>query len=191
MRWAHDDPNPKAITAKLRNPTFQVREPAIRHAIETLHAELQAAGVPWVSVIYPYLADPDQWRDEDLQATQSFLALLTELQVPALDLGPAFQALGTEDLIIANSETAMEKAKQGTLPGLSSAQRQLLLSSTEAYFPRVIEQNKEVDRIHPNAIGHFLAAWHLRSFLAPYLPQPRPVQKVERHERKTRTPADR
>ncbi len=173
------------------NPTFQVREPAIRHAIETLHAELQAAGVPWVSVIYPYLADPDQWRDEDLQATQSFLALLTELQVPALDLGPAFQALGTEDLIIANSETAMEKAKQGTLPGLSSAQRQLLLSSTEAYFPRVIEQNKEVDRIHPNAIGHFLAAWHLRSFLAPYLPQPRPVQKVERHERKTRTPADR
>ncbi|MFT5585247.1 MAG: lysophospholipase L1-like esterase [Cognaticolwellia sp.] len=172
-------------------PSFAEREPAIRDAIQTLDAELKAAGVPWISVLFPYLADPDQWREEDLQATQSFLALLEELQVPALDLGPAFQAVGAENLIIANSETAMDKAQQGTLQGLSPVQLAHLLSASETYFPKVIEQNKEVDRIHPNAIGHFLAAWHLLRFLAPYSPQPKPVPEVERHERRTRTPADR
>lgn len=172
-------------------PNFQDREPAIREAMQTLDSELQAAGIPWVSVLYPYLAAPDQWRQEDLQAKEAFLAMLAELQVPAVDLDPAFQAVGTEQLLIANSETALGQAQAGTLPGLDAQQRQALLASSKTYFPKVIEQNKDVDRIHPNAIGHFLAAWHLRSALQPYLPEARAPQQVDRHERKTRTPGQR
>lgn len=186
MRWA------LALGEQRRvSPGFAEREPAISNAIQTLDAELQAAGVPWVSVLYPYLAAPEQWREEDLQATAAFQDLLAELDVSALDLGPAYQAVGTDNLIISNSDVAMALAQQGTLPGLSPEQRKTLLASSETYFPMVIEQNKEVDRIHPNAIGHFLAAWNLLSFLDPYVPTAKPVQEVERHERKTRTPADR
>lgn len=177
---------------RLVMPSFQDREPAIRDAVATLDAELKAAGVPWVSVLYPYLAAPEQWREEDVQAKATFLAQLAELQVPALDLDPAFQAVGIDNVLINNSEVALSQAQAGTLPGLSPAQREALLASSKEYFPHHIEQNKEVDRIHPNAIGHFLAAWHLRSFLAPYLPPAKPTrEEEERHERKTRTPADR
>ncbi len=193
LRWATALATDRA--QRRVTPDFAARAPAILDALTTLDAELNAAGVPWVSVLYPYLAEREDWRDEDRLATQTHLERMAELGVPTLDLGEAFQAVGADRLLNRNAQASLEQARAGTLPGLSPAQRAVLLGSANRYFPQVVEEKgRAPDRIHPNAIGHFLASWHIKAFIAPYLPAPKPAHRPvteTKGRRKTRTPADR
>ncbi|MED5373358.1 MAG: SGNH/GDSL hydrolase family protein [Myxococcota bacterium] len=174
---------------------FDERAQGVTVAMTALDTKLRQAGVPWVSLRFPYLAERDDWRPEDLQAETHFGALLAELGVPDIDLGPRYAAFGPDRLLQDSAPAELEALQsQGTLEGLSPQEAAEVLVSAKHYFPP-IAPNGQVDRIHPNGFGHYLAARALTDWLAPRVdtlaPGLAPYVAPEKSAPRTRTPASR
>ncbi len=149
-------------------PRLEERFAPVEAELARLADAAAARGLPLVVQIWPYLDAQTAWPGVKQKAYQRIVPALTEMEIPAIDLTPIFLSGDVEALRrSAAAQVHAAIAEEGPRWGLQDADIAHLADATAAELGFRGGGSGSADRIHPNFLGHWLAARALVEHLLP------------------------
>ncbi len=133
-------------------------------ALDDLVVQTQDLGAELLVVVFPYLMYRDQYPPREAKAYTTVMDALASRGIATVDLAPAFEAVDPDLLRVTRHDEAVERAPS-VLEGRPD--RQLLLAAIDEILVGFYNPNTlEYDYIHPNILGHTLAAAEIMDFVS-------------------------